>query len=350
MQCPKCNADVIEGRRFCKVCGTAITTPAPIPRGTTTTPRERLAVPEHGENDSSLKCPECGAGIKLGRSFCRHCGARIGGSQEVHARPVSIGFSVSSSHRSSHIRKPINWQKIFLFVGASALFAGLTMAAWHFLPRQPLPPGRIGMLLDRATVGGIPIFNDGAAGRRTLFLFTGYDIWEIPSGKSIYHGPSLGYRYLSADGSTIYTDNGLFNWQTKNTTVLERPAPQQFRFSFIRSSNNGMLIAASRENGSLHLFDPTTGKIVNTLREGGNATTQSNDLRQACFATSLSFSPDDSSLASGELNGSISLWNTKTGDLIATFSGETDQQCYGIEPQVLDPSSSLLKNELSLQL
>ncbi|PYU76587.1 MAG: hypothetical protein DMG49_01235 [Acidobacteria bacterium] len=91
------------------------------------------------------------------------------------------------------------------------------------------------------------------------------------------------------------------------------------RYELVAFSNGGSLIAGARPNGSLHLVDTATGKVVHTLREGGD---------------SLSHYEN-------------ALWNTKTGDLLATLSDQDRQPCEGSAPQPLDPLSAVLAVDFS---
>ena len=251
----------------------------------------------------------------------------------------------------ARVRKPINWRKVGLTVGIPAVLACAAVVGWYFLPREFLPPERIGTILDRATTGTALTFNDGAPGRKTVLLSTGTDVWEIPSGESIYQGPTLGYS-LSPDGETSYTGDALLMWRAKKTTTLEKPAPYFVSviggsslangYPNVIFSNDGRLVASERVNGSLYLLDAGTGKLVHRLREGGNSISKPSDEKQICHATSLAFSRDDSILASGELNGDITLWKTDTGDRIQVLHGEDSQSCDGTAPQPLDLMSQVL--------
>ena len=49
MECPRCEADIPAGNRFCEACG------APVPKG----------------------CPSCGASIRPGAKFCGQCGGAL---------------------------------------------------------------------------------------------------------------------------------------------------------------------------------------------------------------------------------------------------------------------------------
>lgn len=53
VKCPKCNADVQEGIKFCPNCGSKLTAPGMMP------------------------CPKCNADVKVGAKFCPSCGAKL---------------------------------------------------------------------------------------------------------------------------------------------------------------------------------------------------------------------------------------------------------------------------------
>jgi WD40 repeat protein len=190
-------------------------------------------------------------------------------------------------------------------------------------------------------------FNSGAPSGRTLRLLAANEIWDIPSGKSIYRVPSFDFNWsLSPDGQILFSNGALLNLLTKKSTQLENPAPQYVSgvpndYYLVSFSNDGTLVAAAKPNGSLYLLNSATGKVVNELRGGGETLSRASDGEKTCLVSSLAFSPDDTVLASGELNGNISLWKTKTGDLFSTLAGSDGQLCQGIAPQSLDLYSAI---------
>src|SRR5215831_1514768 len=59
VSCPKCQAQVAQGAKFCPNCGNVMTVPQAT--GTQTTP-----------------CPNCGKPVSIGAKFCGECGQKIG--------------------------------------------------------------------------------------------------------------------------------------------------------------------------------------------------------------------------------------------------------------------------------
>lgn len=343
MRCPTCGVETGEGKRFCKTCGSPLVAQAQIRAGSPTVqsaPQTSTAI---------TVCPQCGSTVTPGRPFCKSCGAALRNPQQ--SPPVSHRILKSVRPHVS-ARKPINWRRVGLVIGIPVLLAGMAVGVYRYWPRRLLTPVRLRTILDRATSGPFAVFNEGAPGRRVLVLSTRTDLWQIPSGKSLDPGINVGYL-LSPDGETFLADDrlSLFNWATQKRLRLENPPPQWVSFttgggspnSFtpVQFSNDGAFLAAARANGSLYLLSTATGRIVHTLREGSYQITHTGGMG-TCTASSLAFSPNGTILASGELNGDITLWNTSTGDQVRVLRGESDQPCEGTVPQSFDDGDQLL--------
>ncbi len=75
MKCPKCQAAVREGIKFCEECGAKL----------------------------ELTCPGCGAAIPLGKRFCGECGKVVGEPQP----PPAIDYSQPRSYTPKHLADKI---------------------------------------------------------------------------------------------------------------------------------------------------------------------------------------------------------------------------------------------------
>jgi hypothetical protein len=71
MKCPRCQADNIDGARFCEDCGARL----------------------------ELACPSCGQPVSAGKKFCRSCGAAL------TAEPVRFG--APESYTPKHLAEKI---------------------------------------------------------------------------------------------------------------------------------------------------------------------------------------------------------------------------------------------------
>jgi WD40 repeat protein/DNA-binding SARP family transcriptional activator len=70
-------------------------------------------------------------------------------------------------------------------------------------------------------------------------------------------------------------------------------------------SPDGKLLAASLLTGGVRLFDPVSGRVLQTLSDPGDET------------VSLAFAPGGKVLAGGTMGGTVELWNPRTGKRLA---------------------------------
>ena len=76
--CPKCNAQVAAGSKFCGQCGNTM------PAGTTCPKCNAAVAPgakfcgECGTAVGQINCPKCNATLPAGAKFCGECGTKLG--------------------------------------------------------------------------------------------------------------------------------------------------------------------------------------------------------------------------------------------------------------------------------
>ncbi len=73
-------------------------------------------------------------------------------------------------------------------------------------------------------------------------------------------------------------------------------------------------IAIGKRDGSLALWDTHTGEKLSTLREKGKEVDIPNKFTETNRAITLEFSPDGTRIASGNLDTTIHIWDTTTGE------------------------------------
>ena len=82
ISCPSCGASGSPDRRFCRLCGTALSREQPEPEN----PGEA--------SPAQVSCPQCAKPGPAGAAFCRHCGVALGGA--AYASPGLMGLSLAS--------------------------------------------------------------------------------------------------------------------------------------------------------------------------------------------------------------------------------------------------------------
>ncbi|KAL8725458.1 MAG: hypothetical protein Q9166_007352 [cf. Caloplaca sp. 2 TL-2023] len=120
-----------------------------------------------------------------------------------------------------------------------------------------------------------------------------------------------GYRLLfSPDGEQIAaTSLGSVDIRLYNTTNEQSVSTLRISEANVRGidnlkfSPNGKLLAASYDDGTILLWDSRTGRKEKCLRSGGGS------------ISNLAFSSDGTQLASGNMYGELQIWDPRTGNL-----------------------------------
>ena len=152
---------------------------------------------------------------------------------------------------------------------------------------------------------------------------------DVETGKRTENklGERPGYIHLETyalvpDKLAIGMDNGTIElWNTttgkKLSTIREHPEqikllgrrePENNKALVLAFSPDGTRLASGNRDSTLQLWDTTTPHAPITLR------------KHTGWATALAFSPDGKTLASGGTDNIVQLWNTVTGESLATFT------------------------------
>ena len=181
-----------------------------------------------------------------------------------------------------------------------------------------------------------------------------YAQWHLPEGAKARLGKGkINDVQLSPDGSQLAVATSIGIWlhdaHSGEELDLLNPMKEVLSISF---SPEGAMLAGGSPNGTIHLWDATTGKKIKTLTGHTNAVislTFSPDgttlvsgswdktirlwdttieeeikiLRPTDGVTSLAFSPNGLTFASGDQDKTIHLWDAATGKRIGSFKGHT---------------------------
>ena len=142
-------------------------------------------------------------------------------------------------------------------------------------------------------------------------------IWEVPQGKSHFtlkgHTDKVNVLAFTPNGHTLASgsDDGTIRlWDASTgTQILNLRSGKTHALAF---SMDGKTLASISSTFSIQLWDTTTGNQLTTFK-GQNGT-----------ANVLVFSTDDKILVSGGRNGTIQLWDIDTGNKLSTLKGHAD--------------------------
>ena len=149
-----------------------------------------------------------------------------------------------------------------------------------------------------------------------------FQLWEIATQREVplkadfpdanvlrFSNDSKTLVYLGKDGDKVF----MLNVETgKNTEIkLQKESPSLHLHDCALAEGK---IAIGKRDGSLALWDTHTGEKLSTLREKGKSVDMPNYFTETNRAISLEFSPDGTRIASGNLDTTIHIWDTTTGE------------------------------------
>ena len=164
-------------------------------------------------------------------------------------------------------------------------------------------------------------------------------LWDVSTGKNINtltgHKDRVGSVAFSPDGTKLASgsaDKTVKLWDVSTGKNINTLTGHKDRVESIAFSPDGTKLASGSADETVKLWDVSTGENINTFGETGSASAAvqmlqifsgrgSSSTQRKSPVTSVAFSPDGTTLASGELGGMVKLWNVSTGKNINTFHG-----------------------------
>ncbi|GGY50905.1 WD40 repeat domain-containing protein [Streptomyces djakartensis] len=134
---------------------------------------------------------------------------------------------------------------------------------------------------------------------------------------------------FSPDGAALATTGGdgtVRIWDPTTGQELHTLTGHTNGVTAVAMSPDGSSLATTNVYRSVQIWDPTTGQELRTL------TGHTNEV------TSAAFSPDGSSLATTSFDGSVRIWNPATGQELRTLTGHTN----GVTAVAMSPDGSSL--------
>ena len=164
-------------------------------------------------------------------------------------------------------------------------------------------------------------------------------LWDVSTGKNINtltgHTEFTRSVAFSPDGKKLASgsiDKTVKLWDISTGKNINTLTGHKDRVESIAFSPDGTKLASGAADETVKLWDVSTGENINTF--GGTGSTSAavqmlqifsgrapSSTQRKSPVTSVAFSPDGTTLASGELGGMVKLWNVSTGKNINTFHG-----------------------------
>ena len=172
-------------------------------------------------------------------------------------------------------------------------------------PSDPALPLGIGQDSDDTLVGATEVSLGSMDGD--------YRTWHLPDGAMARLGKgTIRDIAFSPVGQYLAVASGIGVWMYEVATSRALMLmPTASGVSSVSFSPDGSTLASGSWDGTVQLWDVVTGEPIATL--GGRESSVS----------SVSFSPDGSTLASGSGDDTVRLWDVVTGEPIVTLEGHT---------------------------
>ncbi|KAM7276318.1 hypothetical protein ACFE04_018184 [Oxalis oulophora] len=142
-------------------------------------------------------------------------------------------------------------------------------------------------------------------------------IWDLTKGYCtntiLFHSNCNGLSF-SMDGQTIcsgHVDGNLRLWDVQTGKLLSEVAAHSLAVTSVSLSRSGNMILTSGRDNLHNLFDMRSLEVCCTLRAPGNRV--ASNWSRSCI------SPDDSYVAAGSMDGSVSIWSTSKGETVSTL-------------------------------
>lgn len=150
-------------------------------------------------------------------------------------------------------------------------------------------------------------------------------LWDVKThqsmGKLIGHSSIVRSIAFNRDGSLMASgsqDNTIILWDMNTHQLMDKLSGHSKYVLSVAFSPDGKTLASGSEDKTVMLWDVKTGQPIQTLN------------RHTEIVRSVTFSPDGKALASGGDDGKIILWDVKTGDTVGEIQVEYTDPVFGV--------------------
>lgn len=159
-------------------------------------------------------------------------------------------------------------------------------------------------------------------------ILAGGKLWQLSTGKSLstvslsmWMAVSVAF---SPDGQLLtvkYWEDDIIVWHLPTNQKLRSLSGYASRDYNIEISPDGQTLARGNEDGSISVWNWQSGNLLHTLKGNSKVQYQIDEKMDGrkLAVYYLRFSPDGQTLASRNEDGSITVWNQTTGKLLSTF-------------------------------